>query len=88
MVVGRSPILGKPVGVLLLAHVATVTVCHSRTTDLAEQVLQADIVVAAVGQPEQIRGEWIKERAVVMDAGYNSATSATSSLRLLSRVRT
>ncbi|WP_310503994.1 hypothetical protein [Rhodococcus erythropolis] len=71
VVVGRSPILGKPVGMLLLARDATVTYCHSRTTNLADHVRNADIVVAAVGHPELIRGEWIKDGAVVVDAGYN-----------------
>jgi methylenetetrahydrofolate dehydrogenase (NADP+)/methenyltetrahydrofolate cyclohydrolase len=70
VVVGRSPILGKPVGMLLLARDATVTYCHSRTADLAEQVSRADVVVAAAGRPELIRGEWIKPGAVVVDAGY------------------
>lgn len=70
-VVGRSPILGLPVGMLLLRRNATVTYCHSRTTDLPEQVVRADIVVAAVGQPELIRGSWIRPGAVVVDAGYN-----------------
>ncbi|GAA5167427.1 bifunctional 5,10-methylenetetrahydrofolate dehydrogenase/5,10-methenyltetrahydrofolate cyclohydrolase [Amycolatopsis dongchuanensis] len=70
VVVGRSPILGKPVGMLLLARDATVTYCHSRTRDLARHVAQADVVVAAVGRPELIRGEWIKPGAVVVDAGY------------------
>lgn len=72
VVVGRSPILGKPVGMLLLGRDATVTYCHSRTTDLAHRVRQADIVVAAVGKPELIRGDWIKTGAVVLDAGYNA----------------
>ncbi|MCA0985724.1 bifunctional 5,10-methylenetetrahydrofolate dehydrogenase/5,10-methenyltetrahydrofolate cyclohydrolase [Guptibacillus algicola] len=71
VVVGRSPILGKPVGALLLNQNATVTTCHSRTANLASHVKQADIVVAAVGKPEFIKGEWIKEGAVVLDAGYN-----------------
>jgi methylenetetrahydrofolate dehydrogenase (NADP+)/methenyltetrahydrofolate cyclohydrolase len=71
VVVGRSPILGKPVGMLLLNRNATVTYCHSRTVDLAEQVSRADIVVAAVGKPELIKGDWIKPGAVVIDAGYN-----------------
>lgn len=71
VVVGRSPILGKPVGMLLLARNATVTYCHSRTTDLAEQVSQGDVVIAAVGKPELIKGDWIKPDAVVIDAGYN-----------------
>ncbi|HJQ46974.1 MAG TPA: tetrahydrofolate dehydrogenase/cyclohydrolase catalytic domain-containing protein [Amycolatopsis sp.] len=70
VVVGRSPILGKPVGMLLLARDATVTYCHSRTADLAGHVAHADVVVAAVGRPNLIRGEWIKPGAVVVDAGY------------------
>jgi methylenetetrahydrofolate dehydrogenase (NADP+)/methenyltetrahydrofolate cyclohydrolase len=70
-VLGRSPILGKPTGMLLLAGDATVTYCHSRTRDLAEIVRTADIVVAAVGKPEFVRGDWIKPGAVVVDAGYN-----------------
>lgn len=72
VVVGRSAILGRPVGMMLLARDATVTFCHSRTADLAAHVARADIVVAAVGRPELIRGEWIKPGAVVVDAGYNS----------------
>jgi methylenetetrahydrofolate dehydrogenase (NADP+)/methenyltetrahydrofolate cyclohydrolase len=71
VVVGRSPILGKPVGLLLLERNATVTYCHSRTRDLADVVRTADLVVAAVGRPELIRGDWIKPGAVVVDAGYN-----------------
>lgn len=71
VVVGRSPILGLPVGMLLLRRHSTVTYCHSRTTDLADQVSRADVVVAAVGRPELIRGHWIKSGAVVIDAGYN-----------------
>jgi methylenetetrahydrofolate dehydrogenase (NADP+)/methenyltetrahydrofolate cyclohydrolase len=71
VVIGRSPILGKPVGMLLLARDATVTYCHSKTTDLASLVSEADIVVAAVGRSELIKGAWIKPGAVVIDAGYN-----------------
>lgn len=71
VVVGRSAILGKPVGMLLLARDATVTYCHSRTTDLPSVVGEADIVVAAVGRPRLIRGADIKPGAVVVDAGYN-----------------
>ncbi|WP_190813972.1 bifunctional 5,10-methylenetetrahydrofolate dehydrogenase/5,10-methenyltetrahydrofolate cyclohydrolase [Saccharopolyspora pogona] len=70
VVVGRSPILGKPVGMLLLARDATVTYCHSRTAALADHITQADIVVAAVGRPGLIGGDWIKPGAVVVDAGY------------------
>ncbi len=72
VVVGRSPILGKPVGMLLLARHATVTYCHSRTSDLPQHVAGADVLVAAVGRPELLRGEWIKPGAVVIDAGYNA----------------
>ncbi|MEV4037288.1 bifunctional 5,10-methylenetetrahydrofolate dehydrogenase/5,10-methenyltetrahydrofolate cyclohydrolase [Streptomyces umbrinus] len=71
VVVGRSAILGRPVGMLLLGRDATVTYCHSRTTDLSAVVREADIVVAAVGRPRLIRGEDIKPGAVVVDAGYN-----------------
>ncbi|KPI31574.1 Bifunctional protein [Actinobacteria bacterium OV320] len=70
-VVGRSAILGKPVGMLLLARNATVTYCHSRTADLPDIVREADVMVAAVGRPRLIRGEDIKPGAVVIDAGYN-----------------
>ena len=71
VVIGRSPILGKPVGMLLLASNATVTYTHSRTRDLADIVRTADIVVAAVGKANFVRGSWLKPGAVVIDAGYN-----------------
>jgi methylenetetrahydrofolate dehydrogenase (NADP+)/methenyltetrahydrofolate cyclohydrolase len=71
VVVGRSPILGKPMAMMLLNAHATVTICHSRTLDLPEIVRQGEIVVGAVGKPEFIRGEWIKDGAVVIDAGYH-----------------
>ncbi len=71
VVIGRSPILGKPAAMLLLARDATVTVCHSKTVGLAEIVRTADIVVAAVGRPRFVQGDWIKPGAVVVDAGYN-----------------
>lgn len=74
VVVGRSPILGKPVGMLLLARDATVTYCHSRTTGLASHVAEADVVIAAAGRPGLIHGEWIKPGAVVVDAGYADDT--------------
>ncbi|HEV2370371.1 MAG TPA: bifunctional 5,10-methylenetetrahydrofolate dehydrogenase/5,10-methenyltetrahydrofolate cyclohydrolase, partial [Acidimicrobiales bacterium] len=70
VVLGRSPILGKPVGLLLLARDATVTFCHSKTVELAQVVRSADLVLAAVGRPEFIRGDWVKPGAVVVDAGY------------------
>lgn len=71
VVVGRSPILGKPVSLMLLNRNATVTICHSRTQNLDQLVAQGDIVVAAVGKPNFIQGDWIKPGAVIMDAGYN-----------------
>lgn len=71
VVIGRSPILGKPVGMLLLASNATVTYTHSKTRDLADIVRTADIVVAAVGKANFVRGDWLKPGAVVVDAGYN-----------------
>ena len=71
VVIGRSPILGKPAGMLLLGRDATVTYCHSRTRELAAITRTADILVAAVGKPEFVRGDWIKPGAVVLDAGYN-----------------
>lgn len=71
VVVGRSAILGKPMAMMLLNANATVVICHSKTNDLAALVRQADIVVGAVGKPEFIRGEWIKDGAVVVDAGYH-----------------
>ncbi|MFJ6730113.1 bifunctional 5,10-methylenetetrahydrofolate dehydrogenase/5,10-methenyltetrahydrofolate cyclohydrolase [Streptomyces sp. NPDC091281] len=72
VVVGRSAILGKPVGMLLLARDATVTYCHSRTQDLADVVGEADLVVAAVGRPRLIKGQDVRPGAVVVDAGYNA----------------
>ncbi|MGA5473034.1 bifunctional 5,10-methylenetetrahydrofolate dehydrogenase/5,10-methenyltetrahydrofolate cyclohydrolase [Streptomyces arboris] len=71
VVVGRSPILGKPAGMLLLERNATVTYCHSRTSGLSAIVRQADVLVAAVGRPRFITGADIKPGAVVIDAGYN-----------------
>jgi methylenetetrahydrofolate dehydrogenase (NADP+) / methenyltetrahydrofolate cyclohydrolase len=71
VVVGRSPILGKPMAMMLLNHHATVTICHSRTQGLADVVREADIVVGAVGKPKFIKGDWIKKGAVVIDAGYH-----------------
>jgi methylenetetrahydrofolate dehydrogenase (NADP+)/methenyltetrahydrofolate cyclohydrolase len=71
VVVGRSPILGKPMAAMLLEANATVTICHSRTKNLQEHIRQADIIVGAVGKPEFIKGAWIKDGAVVVDAGYH-----------------
>ena len=71
VVIGRSPILGKPMAMMLLNKNATVTICHSRTSDLKEHVLKADIVVGAVGIPKFIKAEWVKDGAVIIDAGYH-----------------
>jgi len=71
VVVGRSNIVGKPVALMCLEQHATVTICHSRTQNLADRVRQADIVIAAVGRPEMIAGDWIKDGAVVIDVGVN-----------------
>jgi methylenetetrahydrofolate dehydrogenase (NADP+) / methenyltetrahydrofolate cyclohydrolase len=71
LVVGRSNIVGKPMAAMLLEQHATVTVAHSRTQDLAGEVGRADVVVAAIGKPEFVRGTWIKEGAVVIDVGMN-----------------
>lgn len=71
VVVGRSVILGKPAALMLLQKNATVTIAHSRTKELPELCRQADILVAAVGRAEMIKGDWIKPGAVVLDAGYN-----------------
>ena len=71
VVIGRSAILGKPVAGLLLARHATVTICHSRTQNLPDIVRQADILVAAVGKPNFVQGDWVKPGAVVIDAGFN-----------------
>jgi methylenetetrahydrofolate dehydrogenase (NADP+)/methenyltetrahydrofolate cyclohydrolase len=71
VVLGRSPILGKPMAAMLLNADCTVTICHSRTRNLQEFVSQADIVIGAVGKPEFVPGSWIKDGAVVVDAGYH-----------------
>lgn len=71
VVVGRSAILGKPMAMMLLGADCTVTICHSKTQNLAALIQQADIVVGAVGRPEFIKAEWIKDGAVVVDAGYH-----------------
>lgn len=71
VVVGRSNIVGKPVAMLLLEKNATVTICHSRTTDLPSVVRRADVVVVGVGRPEMVKGDWIKPGAVVIDVGIN-----------------
>jgi methylenetetrahydrofolate dehydrogenase (NADP+)/methenyltetrahydrofolate cyclohydrolase len=71
VVVGRSDLVGRPVAQLLLHRNATVTVCHSRTRDLAAQCRRADVLIAAVGRPELVRGDWVKPGAAVIDVGIN-----------------
>ena len=73
VVVGRSPILGKPMAMMLLNKNATVTICHSRTKNLQDHIKNADIIVGAVGVPRLIQKDWIKKGAVVIDAGYHPA---------------
>ncbi len=72
VVIGRSPIVGKPMAMMLLAEHATVTICHSRTQNLSDVVRMGDIVVVAVGKPNFVQGDWIKPGAIVLDAGYNA----------------
>jgi len=71
VVVGRSPILGKPIAMMLLNENATVTICHSKTKNLPDIIKQADGVIGAVGKPEFIKADWIKDNAIVIDAGYH-----------------
>lgn len=71
VVLGRSNIVGKPVAVMLLEKHATVTICHSQTKNLKDEVARADVLVAAIGKPNFIKGEWIKKGAVVIDVGIN-----------------
>ena len=71
VVVGRSPILGKPMAMMLLNENATVSICHSKTTNLEEHLIKADIIVGAVGIPKFIKSKWVKDGAVVIDAGYH-----------------
>jgi methylenetetrahydrofolate dehydrogenase (NADP+) / methenyltetrahydrofolate cyclohydrolase len=77
VVIGRSLLVGKPIALLLLERHATVTLCHSRTRDLAAEVRRADVVVAAVGRATMVRGEWIKDGAIVIDVGINRLPDGT-----------
>jgi methylenetetrahydrofolate dehydrogenase (NADP+)/methenyltetrahydrofolate cyclohydrolase len=86
IVVGRSNIVGKPMFQLLLRESCTVTVAHSRTANLAEEVGEADIVVAAVGRPEMVLGDWIKPGAVVIDVGINRIDKPEGGTRLVGDV--
>ena len=77
VVLGRSNIVGMPASLLLVSRNATVTICHSRTKNLADVVRQADILIAAIGKTEMVRGDWIKPGAAVIDVGMNSKPDAT-----------
>lgn len=88
VVVGRSSIVGKPIGLLCLHRNATLTICHSRTKDLAFHTRQVDVLIAAVGRPEFIRGNMVKEGVVVIDVGINAidAPERKSGYRLVGDV--
>jgi methylenetetrahydrofolate dehydrogenase (NADP+)/methenyltetrahydrofolate cyclohydrolase len=86
VVLGRSNIVGKPMAALLLRENCTVTIAHSRTRDLAEECRRADILVAAVGQPEMVRGDWIKPGATVIDVGINRVPGEGGKTRLVGDV--
>lgn len=86
VIVGRSNIVGKPMAAMLLAASATVSICHSRTVDLAEQCRTADILIAAVGRAEMIRGDWVKPGAVVIDVGINRLPKDDGKTRLVGDV--
>ena len=83
VVIGRSNIVGKPMAQLLLAESCTVTIAHSRTKDLADVVRRADIVVAAVGRPEMVKGDWIKPGAVVIDVGIYRVDAGEGKTKLV-----
>ena len=86
VIVGRSNIVGKPMAAMLLAESATVTIAHSRTQDLRERCRTADILIAAVGRPEMIRGDWIRPGAVVIDVGINRVPKSDGKSRLVGDV--
>jgi methylenetetrahydrofolate dehydrogenase (NADP+)/methenyltetrahydrofolate cyclohydrolase len=86
VVLGRSNIVGKPMAMLLLGENATVTIAHSKTRDLPNVVRRADIVVAAVGRPEMVRGDWIKPGAIVIDVGINRVPTEDGKGRLVGDV--
>jgi methylenetetrahydrofolate dehydrogenase (NADP+)/methenyltetrahydrofolate cyclohydrolase len=77
LVLGRSTLVGKPIALMLLEKHATVTIAHSRTEDLADRVREADIVIAAVGRPNLVKGDWIQDGAVVIDVGINRLDDGT-----------
>lgn len=86
IIVGRSNIVGKPMAAMLLAESATVSITHSQTIDLRERCRTADILIAAVGRPEMIRGDWIKPSAVVIDVGINRVSKEDGKSRLVGDV--
>ena len=86
LVIGRSNIVGKPMAMLLLAASCTVTMAHSRTRDLAETCRRADIVIAAVGRPEMVRGDWLKPGCTVIDVGINRVPGEGGKHRLVGDV--
>lgn len=86
IVLGRSNIVGKPMAALLLQESCTVTIAHSRTKDLAAECREADILVAAVGRPEMVKGDWIKPGATVIDVGINRIQNADGSTKLVGDV--
>jgi methylenetetrahydrofolate dehydrogenase (NADP+)/methenyltetrahydrofolate cyclohydrolase len=86
VILGRSNIVGKPMAQLLLRESCTVTICHSRTVNLKDEIKRADIVVAAIGKPEFIKGSWIKSGAIVIDVGINRVETADGTYRLVGDV--
>jgi methylenetetrahydrofolate dehydrogenase (NADP+)/methenyltetrahydrofolate cyclohydrolase len=86
VILGRSNIVGKPMAQLLLAAHCTVTIAHSRTRDLAAHCRRADILVASVGRPEMIRGDWVKPGAVIIDVGINRLEGADGKHHLVGDV--
>lgn len=86
VVVGRSNIVGKPIAQLLLKEDCTVTIAHSRTRDLPGECRQADVLIAAVGRPEMIRGDWIKDGATVIDVGINRVPKEDGKTKLVGDV--
>lgn len=86
VVIGRSNIVGKPMALLLLRESCTVTIAHSRTRDLPDVVRRADIVIAAVGRPEMVKGDWLKDGATVIDVGINRLPSEDGKSRLVGDV--
>jgi len=86
LVLGRSNIVGKPIAFLLLREHCTVTIAHSRTLDLADECRRADILIAAIGQPQMVRGDWIKKGATVIDVGINRIAGEEGKTKLVGDV--